>query len=106
MIVLFRYDPKLYQKCKARGLDPDDVRHSMYVKGHSVKRDAAINNSQASTIAGARTSLSCKSNRYQIPEAVCQLDSNNRRSRFLSSVPQNLLLKNSMNNQFVTSHFS
>ena len=33
MIVLFVDDPKFNQKCKARGLDPDDVRRSMNMKG-------------------------------------------------------------------------
>ena len=40
MVVLFMDDPKFDQKCKARGLDPDDVRRSMNMKGHSVIKDA------------------------------------------------------------------
>ena len=40
MVVLFWDDPKFDQKCKARGLDPDDVRRSMNMKGHSVIKDA------------------------------------------------------------------
>jgi len=40
MIVLFWDDPKFDQKCRARGLDPDEVRRSMNMKGHSAKRDA------------------------------------------------------------------
>ena len=40
MVVLFWDDPKFDQKCRARGLDPDDVRRSMNEKGHSVKMDA------------------------------------------------------------------
>ena len=39
MIVLFMDDPKFDQKCRARGLDPDDVRRSMNAKGHSIKKD-------------------------------------------------------------------
>ena len=39
-IVLFGDDPKFNQKCKGHGLDPEDVRCSMNVKGPSVKRDA------------------------------------------------------------------
>ena len=40
MITLFMDDPKFDQKCKARGLDPEDVRRSMNVKGPSVKTEA------------------------------------------------------------------
>ena len=39
MIVHFMDDPKFDQKCKTRGFDPEVLRHSMNVKGHSVKRD-------------------------------------------------------------------
>ena len=40
MIVLFMDDPKFDQKCMARGLDPEEVRGSMNVTGHSLKIDA------------------------------------------------------------------
>ena len=40
MTVLFWDDSKFDQKCRARGLDPDDVRRSMNEKGHSEKMDA------------------------------------------------------------------
>ena len=43
MIVLFLDDQKFNQKCKARGLDPDDVRWSMNEKGHRIKMDAGDN---------------------------------------------------------------
>jgi hypothetical protein len=42
MVVLFMDDPKFDQRCKARGLDLEDVRRPMNVKGHSVKRDAGV----------------------------------------------------------------
>jgi hypothetical protein len=40
MVALFEDDPKFDQKCKARGLDPEDVRRSLKEKRPSSKRDA------------------------------------------------------------------
>jgi hypothetical protein len=40
LIVLFMDDPKFDQKCRARGLDPEEVQGSMIVTGHSLKIDA------------------------------------------------------------------
>jgi len=81
-------------------------QRSMTVKGHFVKKGCTrIVIAKRQQLLLSKLVFSCKSNWYQIPEDVNQLNGDSDDSFYLSSNPQNLLLKNLINKQVVTADF-